>query len=223
MHACQEQGPGLRGSNLWRASQTLRPAAGEPRRPVHQRGGSCEPRRTTPSSGLRCVFHGLWCDCPASESMQGRRRMYFPVLFCLSGKQLCEAPPWSTSWPGQQWGLPAKRAGRPAESSASCRRMRGSAPGDGCRAGAALCPGAAVAWLCHCQQAGAGLAVAQPMCTALPAWPPSPWPAPAAVLPVTLAVPWPHKFECGDAVNAERALAPPLVMFPGMSLFSFFI
>lgn len=52
MHACQEQGPGLRGSNLWRASQTLRPAAGEPRRPVHQRGGSCEPRRTTPSSGL---------------------------------------------------------------------------------------------------------------------------------------------------------------------------
>lgn len=143
--------------------------------------------------------------------------MCFPVLFCLSGQRPCEAPLWSTSRPGQQWGLPAKRAGRPAESPTSCHRMRGSAPGDGCRAGAA------VAWLCHGRQAGAGFAVAQPVCTALPAWPPSPWPAPAAVLPVTLAVPWPHKFECGDVVNAECALAPPFVMFLGMSLFSFFI
>lgn len=152
--------------------------------------------------------------------------MYFPVLFCLSGKRPCEAPPWSTSWPGQQWGLPAKRAGRPAEfrllspDARLCPRgwlqsWRGAVPRRGC--------GVAVARLWRGQQAGAGLAVAQPMCTALPAWPPSPWPAPAAVLPVTLAVPWPHKFECGDAVNAERALAPPLVMFPGMSLFSFFI
>lgn len=227
MHACREQGPGLRGSNLWRASQTLRPAAGEPRRPVHQRGVSCEPRRTTPSSGLGSSDPGAFFTAFGAIAL--RQRACKEGEECISlCSSVCRGSGRVRPRRGARPGLASSEDSQPRglvgpQSSASCRRMRGSAPGDGCRAGAALCPGAAVAWLCHCQQAGAGLAVAQPTCTALPAWPPSPWPAPAAVLPVTLAVPWPHKFECGDAVNAERALAPPLVMFPGMSLFSFFI
>lgn len=235
MHACREQGPGLRGSNLWRASQTLRPAAGEPRRPVHQRGVSCEPRRTTPSSGLGSSDPGVFFTAFGAIALRQRA--------CKEGEEcisLC-----SSVCRGSGRVRP-RRGARPGLASSEDSQPRGLVgpqrvppPVAGCEA---LPPGmaaelarrcaparlwrgcgVAVARLWRGQQAGAGLAVAQPMCTALPAWPPSPWPAPAAVLPVTLAVPWPHKFECGDAVNAERALAPPLVMFPGMSLFSFFI
>lgn len=153
MHACREQGPGLRGSNLWRASQTVRPAAGEPRRPVHQRGVSCEPRRTTPSSGLGSSDPGAFFTAFGAIAL--RQRACKEGEECISlCSSVCRGSGRVRPHRGARPGLASSGDSQPRglvgpQSSASCRRMRGSAPGDGCRAGAALCPGAAVVWLWH--------------------------------------------------------------------------